>query len=73
MQLYLNSLMDTGEMEVLRSLLNPEEMDDAELIKDRRGLDKPPSFDGKDTMLIIQQWIREKRLVTYKLPEGTHE
>ena len=40
-------------MEVLRSLsiLNPEEMDDAELLKDLRGLGKPPSFDGKDTML----------------------
>ena len=27
-------------------------MDDAELLKDLRGLDKPPSFDGKDTMLV---------------------
>ena len=51
-QLYLNSLMCTGDMEVLRSLSNPEEMDDAELLKDLRGLGKPPSFDGKDTMLI---------------------
>ena len=28
------------------------EMDDAELLKDLRGLGKPPSFDGKDTMLV---------------------
>ena len=26
-------------------------MDDAELLKDLRGLGKPPSFDGKDMML----------------------
>ena len=52
MQLYLHSLMGTGEMEVLRSLSNPEDMDDAELLKDLRGLGKPPPFDGKDTMLI---------------------
>ena len=53
MQLYFNfSLTGTWEMEVLRSLsiLNPEEMDDPELLKDLRGLGKPPSFDGKDTM-----------------------
>ena len=40
------------EMEELRSLSNPEEMDDTELLQDLRGLGKPPSFDGKDTMLI---------------------
>ena len=40
------------EMEVLRSLLNPEEMDDTELFKDLSSLGKPPSFEGKDTMLI---------------------
>ena len=41
-------------MEVLRSLsiLNPEEMDDTELLKDLRSLGKPPSFDGEDTMLV---------------------
>ena len=39
-------------MEVLRSLSNPEEIDDAELLKDLRGLGMPTSFDGKDTMLI---------------------
>ena len=39
-------------MEVLRSVLNPEEMDDTELLKDLSSLGKPPSFDGKDTMLI---------------------
>ena len=35
-------------MEGLRSLsiLNPEEMDDAELLKDLRGLGKPPLFDS---------------------------
>ena len=38
--------------EALRSLSNPEEMDDTELLKDLRGLGKPPSFDGKDTMLV---------------------
>ena len=39
------------EMEVLRSLsiLNPEEMDDAELLQDLRGLGKPPLFHGNDT------------------------
>ena len=52
MQLYVNSLMGTGEMEVLRSLWNPEEMDDAELRNDLRDLGKKPSFDGKDSMLI---------------------
>ena len=51
MQLYLNSLRGTGQMKVLRYLSNFEEMDDAELLKDLRGLGKPPSFDGKDTML----------------------
>ena len=40
------------EMEVLRSLLNPEEMDDAELLKDLRVLGNPLSFDGKGTMLV---------------------
>ena len=42
------------EMEGLRSLsiLNPEEMDDTELLKDLSSLGKPPSFDGKDTMLV---------------------
>ena len=45
------SLSRDVEMEVLRSLsiLNPEEMDDAELLKDLRGLGKPPFFDGNDT------------------------
>ena len=55
MQLNLNfSLTGTWGMEVLRSLsiLNPEEMDDTELLKDLRSLGKPPSFDGKDTMLV---------------------
>ena len=48
------SMQSTGtwEMEVLRSLSNPEEMDDVELLKDLSSLGKPPSFDGKDTMLI---------------------
>ena len=48
------SMQSTGtwEMEVLRSPLNPEEMDDTELLKDLSSLGKPPSFDGKDTMLI---------------------
>ena len=48
------SMQSTGtwEMEVLRSLLNPEEMDDTELLKDLSSPGKPPSFDGKDTMLI---------------------
>ena len=48
------SMQSTGtrEMEVLRSLSNPEEMDDTELLKDLRGLGKPPSFGGKDTMLV---------------------
>ena len=48
------SMQSTGswEMEVLRSLLYLEEMDDAELLKDLSSLGKPPSFDGKDTMLI---------------------
>ena len=38
-------------MEVLRSLSswNPYAMDDAELLKDLRGLGKPPLFDGNDT------------------------
>ena len=47
------SMQSTGtwEMEVLRSLLNLE-MDEAELLKDSSRLGKPPSFDGKDTMLI---------------------
>ena len=36
----------------MRSLLNPEEMDDTELLKDFSSLGKPPSFDGTDTMLI---------------------
>ena len=40
----------TREMEVLRSLSNPEEMDDTELLKDVTGLGKAPSFDGKVTM-----------------------
>ena len=42
------------EMEILQplSILNPEEMDDTELLKDLSSLGKPPSFDGKDTMLI---------------------
>ena len=31
------------------SILNPEETDDAELLKDLRGLGKPPVFDGNDT------------------------
>ena len=48
------SMQSTGtrEMEVLRSLsiLNPEEMDDTEVLKDLSSLGKPPSFDGKDTM-----------------------
>ena len=55
MQLNLNfSLTGTWEMEVLRSLsiLNPEEMDDTELLKDLSSLGKLPSFDGKDTMLV---------------------
>ena len=55
MQLFLNfSLTGTWEMEVLRSLsiLNPEEMDDTELLKDLSSLGKLPSFDGKDTMLV---------------------
>ena len=47
-----DGLTGLGEMEVLRSLSNPEEMDDAELLKDLRGLGTPPSFDGKDTMLV---------------------
>ena len=49
-----NSMQCTGtwEMEVLRSLLNPEETDDTEPLKDLSSLGKPPSFDGKDTMLI---------------------
>ena len=52
MQLNLNfSLTGTWEMEVLRSLSNPDEMDDSELLKDLSSLGKPPSFDGKDTML----------------------
>ena len=51
MQLYLNfSLTGAWEMEVLRSLSNPEEMNDSELLKDLRGLGKPPSFDGKVAM-----------------------
>ena len=39
------------EMEMLRylSILNPEDMDDVELLKDLRGLGKPPLFDGNDT------------------------
>ena len=52
MQLNLNfSLTGTWEMEVLRSLwiLNPEEIDDAELLKDLSGLGKPPMFDVNDT------------------------
>ena len=52
MQLYVNSLMGTREMDVLRSLWNPEEMDDAELRNDLRDLGKKPSFDGKDSMLV---------------------
>ena len=72
MQLYLNSLMGTREMEIFRFLANPEVMDDAELPKDLRGLGRPPSFRGKDAMQKIQQWIRQKRPVTYKLP-GIHE
>ena len=55
MQLKLNlSLTGTWVMEVLRSLsiLNPEEMDDTELLKDLRSLGKPPSLDGEDTMLV---------------------
>ena len=48
------SMQSTGtrEMEVLRSLSNPEEMDDTELLDDLSSLGKPPSFDGKDTLLI---------------------
>ena len=34
------------------AISNPEEMDDTELLKDLSSLGKPPSFDGKDTMLI---------------------
>ena len=52
MQLNLNSLTGTGEMEVLRSLSNPEEMVDTGLLKYLSSLGKPPSFDGKDTMLV---------------------
>ena len=49
---YVNSrksMQSTGtrEMEVLRSRLNPEEMDDTELLKDLSSMGKPPSFDGK--------------------------
>ena len=38
-------------MEVLRSLSswNPYVMENAELLKDLRGLGKPPLFDGNDT------------------------
>ena len=39
-------------MEVLRSLLNTEEMDDTKLLKDLSILCKPPSFDGRVTMPI---------------------
>ena len=48
------SMQSTGtwEMEVLRSLLNPEEKDDTELLKDLSSPGKPPSFDGKVTMPI---------------------
>ena len=82
MQLCLNSLRCTGEMEVLRSLSNPEEMDDAELLKDLRGLGKPPSFDMKDTMLIntavdtrdttgdIQTSRRDTRMTPYEKIRG---
>ena len=71
MQLYLNSLMGTEEKEVLRSVSNPEEMYDAKLLK-------PPSFDGKDTMLIntaldtrettgdIQTSRRDTRMTPYE-------
>ena len=41
-----------GETDLLRSPSNPEEMDEAELLKDLSGLGRPPSFDGKDTMFI---------------------
>ena len=42
----------TWEMEVLRSLSNPKELGDTELLKDLSSLGKPPSFDAKDTMLV---------------------
>ena len=58
----------TWEMDVLRSLSNPEEMDDTELLKDLSRLGKPPSFDGKIRCLSIQQWIREKRLFLNQVP-----
>ena len=48
------SMQSTGtwEMEVLRSLLNTEEMDDTKLLKDLSSLCKPLSFDGRVTMPI---------------------
>ena len=82
MQLYLNCLMGTGEMEVLRALSNPEEMDDAELLKDLKSLGKPPSFEGKGTMLIntavetrettgdIQTSRRDTRMTSYEKIRG---
>ena len=73
MHLYLKSFMDTTEMEILRSLSNPEEMDDAELLKDLKGWASRRRSMGKIRCLSIQKWIREKRLLTYELPEGTHE
>ena len=52
-------------MEVLRSLsiLNPKEIDDAELLKDLRGMGNPTSFDGKETMLINTVDTRETSIL----------
>ena len=69
-------------MEVLRSLSNPGEMDDAGLLKDLKGLGKPPSFDGEDTMLNntavdtrettgdVQAYRRDTRMTPYEKIRG---
>ena len=70
MQLYLDSFDGCREMEVLRYLSNPEEKDDAELLKDRGGLGKPPSFDGKDMILINATVGTRETTGDRKFPEG---
>ena len=60
------------------SILNPEEMDDAELLKDLRGPGKPPSFDGKDAdvnvlcLKTIRSYLRHMEDVVDTSPDEHH-
>ena len=61
------------------SILNLEEVDDAELLKDLRSLGKPLSFDGRDTMLVNtavdtrETFIRESSAVLQRVWTNTTE